>query len=349
VRRLLTALTCGVLSAALLAGPAPAQEAPAAPPKWKTTVFAMVPAPGYPAYVHKQRNGRVYAGTYISSGSTEPSRVFEWSAGGMLLRSWPVPHQRLGADHGVQVANQTRDGRLILLETSRSSVMTLNPKTGKFRRIARIPGGGVPNYATWGPQNALYVTDYSDGVIWKVTRRGKVTRWFDSAALDGVEFGTTGIVYRPGRKDFLISQQTSTAGGSPTNGHLFRLSTRSGGRAGALSTLWTSGPGELPDGFGIGRSGHVYIAMAGLTAQLVELSASGTELDRFPDAPYTGDNGSEIPFDTPCSATFSGTTVLVANQSAVAGDATHQAVLAVEVGERGRPPYLPKKAVFPHR
>jgi hypothetical protein len=348
VKRLLTALACGALGAGLLAGPAPAAQA--APPKWKTTVFAMVPSPGYPAYVHKQRNGRVYAGTYVNSGSTEPSRVFEWSPGGMLLRSWAVPHQALDADHGVQVANQTRDGRLVVLETSRSLVMTLDPRTGKFRRIARIPGGGVPNYASWGPQNALYVTDYADGVIWKVTRRGKVSRWFDSTSLDGVEFGTTGIVYRPGRRDFLISQQTSADGGSsPTNGHLFRLTTRSGGRAGTLSTLWTSGPGELPDGFGIGRSGHVYIAMAGLTAQLVELSASGIELDRFPETPFTGENGSKIPFDTPCSATFSGTQVLVANQSAVQGDAAHQAVLAVEVGERGRPPYLPRKAMFVRR
>ena len=76
--------------------------------------------------------------------------------------------------------------------------------------------------------------------------------------------------------------------------------------------------------------------MAGLTAQLVELSATGEELDRFPDAPLTGDNGSPIPFDTPCSATFLGTKVLVANQSAIFGDAGHQAILAVEVGERGR-------------
>ncbi len=82
--------------------------------------------------------------------------------------------------------------------------------------------------------------------------------------------------------------------------------------------------------------------MAGLTAQLVELSATGKELDRFPDLPFTGDNGSPIPFDTPCSATFLGTKVLVANQSAIAGDAGHQAILAVEVGERGRATYLPK-------
>jgi len=38
--------------------------------------------------------------------------------------------------------------------------------------------------------------------------------------------------------------------------------------------------------------------------------------------------------------------VLVANQSAVAGDASHQAVLDVEVGEPGLPAYLPTTASF---
>jgi hypothetical protein len=60
----------------------------------------------------------------------------------------------------------------------------------------------------------------------------------------------------------------------------------------------------------------------------------------------TGANGSPVPFDTPCSATFVGTHVLVANQSAIAGDAAHQAILKVYVGERGRAPYLPKGAHF---
>ena len=67
---------------------------------------------------------------------------------------------------------------------------------------------------------------------------------------------------------------------------------------------------------------------------------------RFPEAPLAGDNGSPVPFDTPCSATFLGTRVLVANQSAVAGDASHQAILSVHVGEKGRAPYLPRSAVF---
>lgn len=337
-RLLLLLLTC-----VLVTPVAPAQAAES----FETTVFAKVPAPGYPAYVLVHRNKRVYAGTYAAVEDGTPSRVFEWSRQGTLLRSWPVPGQQAGADHGVQVANQTRSGLLVVLDTSTSTVRTLNTKTGRWRTVATLPGA-VPNYATWGPGGALFVTDYGAGRIWKVGRRGNATVWFTSPALEGaLGFGTTGIVFRKRERDLLITQQTTADGGgvTPTQGFLYRLPVERGGRPGEIETLWTSQPGDLPDGFGIGRrTGHLYVALAGLSNQIVELDANGAEVDRFPDLPLAGDNGSTIPFDTPCSATFLGTRILVANQSAIQGDASHQAILAVEVGERGRKPFLPRRA-----
>lgn len=340
MKRLLLAL---VLALAV-AVPAPA----AAPEKWDTQVFALVPAPGFPAYVHAHTNGRVYAGSYVDSGSTVPSRVWEWRGDGTLLRSWQVPGD-VSVDHGVQVAHQTRDGELVLLETSKRRVLTLDIRTGRFRTVATFPEGAVPNYATWGPRGALLVTDYADGVIWRVPPGGGTpARWFESAALSGaIDFGTTGIRYRPGQRDVLITQQTVTDGSDlPTNGALYRLPVSAKGKPGEIETLWTSQPGDLPDGFGIGRSGHIYVALAGLSNQLVELTPQGEEVERFPEVPLTGDNGSPVPFDTPCSATFLGKRVLVANQSAIAGNASHQAILEVYVGERGRAPYLPRTARF---
>lgn len=363
MRRLLALLA----ALALVAPTAPAGAAPARE-KWDTRVFAHVQSPGYPAYAFVHRNGRVYAGTYTNpQGDSQRSRVFEWSRGGTLLRSWTVPGQHLSQDHGVQVANADAHGRLVLLEKSTSSVMTLNIRTGHFRTWATLPdlptcapgttGPGcspnaadypaIPNYATWGPGGALYVSDYGQAVIWKIPRGSVRPRvWFASAQLDGSEFGTAGLVYRPGRRDLLISQQsTATDGTVPTDGKLYRLPIRSSGRPGRLSTLWTSSPGDLPDGFGIARSGHVYVANAGLSNQLVELGPGGREIARFPQVPGTGENGSAIPFDTPSSATFLGSRVLVANQSFF-GDTSHHAVLDVEVGERGRAPYLPRSAYW---
>ena len=110
-----------------------------------------------------------------------------------------------------------------------------------------------------------------------------------------------------------------------------------------MRALWTSRPGDLPDGFGIARSGRIYLANAGLSNQLVVLSPKGEELERFPELPIGGDNGSEIPFDTPSSATFVGRRVLVANQSFL-GDTSHHAVLDVYVGERGAPVWIPSSA-----
>ena len=347
VRRTATGALAALLAAVLLAVVPAASPVVAKPgdEKWKTRVFAQVPSPGYPAYVHRHTNGRVYAGTYVA-GDRQRSRVFEWSRGGTLLRSWTVPGQRLDADHGVQVAHQTRDGRLVLLETSRRRLLTLDVRTGRFRTIATFPKGSVPNYATWGPRN-LFVSDYAQGVVWRVRRSGAVERWFSGPELVGVAgFGTTGIVYRPGRRDFLITQQTTSDGSAdPTSGKLLRLRLRKQG-PGPISTLWTSRPTDLPDGFGIGRSGHVYVAMVGLTQQLVELTATGDEVGRFPEVPFLGENGSPIPFDSPSNATFHGRSVLVANQSAVLGDASHQAILRVEVGERGKAPHLPRSATF---
>jgi sugar lactone lactonase YvrE len=331
----------------LLLGVAPSTSAAPAPadPSFRTRVFSLVPPPGHPAYVHVGRNGRVYAGTY-ESGDARPSRVLEWRADGTLLRSWTVPGQRLDGTQGVQVANETRGGRLVLLETSTRALLTLDVRTGRFRRVATFPRGAVPNYATWGPRH-LFVSDYAHGVVYRVSPTGRVQRWFASPALEGVAgFGTAGLVYRPRQHDLLVTQQTVADGSTaPTNGRLYSLPLRHG-RPGALRTLWTSRPTDLPDGFGIGRSGRIYVALAGLANQLVRLSPTGRELGRFPDVPLTGDNGSPVPFDTPCSATFLGTRVLVANQSAVQGDATHQAILSVEVGEAGAPPYVPRAARF---
>ena len=185
-------------------------------------------------------------------------------------------------------------------------------------------------------------------MLFRSTRDGRVSPWLRSPALDGVaEFGTTGLRYQPGRRAFLVTQQTISTGATlPTNGGLYRIPIDPSGAPGTPDLLWTSQPTDLPDGFGVARSGHVYIAMSGLTNRIVELDAAGRELDSFPGVPGTGENGSPIPFDTPCSATFLGSRILVANQSAVQGDASHMGILDVEVGEPGRAPWVPASAGF---
>ena len=78
---------------------------------------------------------------------------------GTLLRSWAVPGQDLeGGEHGVQVAAQTRSGRLVVLDTTTSRILTLNVTTGRWRTVATLPEGSVPNYATWAPAGSTSPT-----------------------------------------------------------------------------------------------------------------------------------------------------------------------------------------------
>ena len=343
---------------------APAASSEPGPPRerWDTRVFSKVPQPGYPAFVHAHPNGRLYGGTYTNpKGDSERSRVFEWTRRGTLLRSWTVPGQDLDEPRGVQVATSDAAGRLVLLEKSTSRVLRLNTRTGRFSAYSKVrdlptcstgakpcspnvdDGPAIPNFAAWGPRGQLYVTDYGQAVIWRIPPGGGRARpWFTDAQLDGGEFGTTGLLLSPNRRSLLVAQQTRQQGPTPTQGHLYRLPIRNGKGTG-LRTLWTSRPTDLPDGFGIGRSGKIYLANAGLTNQLVVLSPRGEELERFPEAPGAGENGSAIPFDTPSSATFLGKRVMVANQS-FSGEREHHAILDVYVGERGKPVFVPRTA-----
>lgn len=333
--------------------------------RWDTRVLSLVPVPGFPAFVYAHPDGRLYAGSYTDpTGDRSRSRVFEWSRTGTLLRSWTVPGQDLEVPRGVQVALSDSRGRLVLLEKSTARVLLLDVDTGRFRRYATLPdlpictpgqqGGcspnltdkpAIPNFAAWGRHGELYVTDYGQAVIWRVPPGGGAPRvWLADRRLDGVELGTTGLLLAPNRRALLVAQQTSAGLGeaNPTTGRLYRIPIRDG-RPGRMRSLWESRPGDLPDGFGVAESGRIYLANAGPSQQLVVIDPDGTEVERFPQLPGTGENGSPVPFDTPSSATFEGRRVLVANQSFL-GNRDHHAVLDVWVGERGAPVFIPEGA-----
>ena len=264
--------------------PPPAQAAD----EWETTVFAKVPSPGFPAYVFVHRNKRVYAGTYAAVAASTPSRVFEWSRHGTLLRSWAVPGQQPGAEHGVQVrqpdplraAGRARhldldgphprhpdravaDGRPPARR--RAQLRHLGPGRGALRhRLRRRPDleGRPP-----GP---------GQGVV-------------HLPALQGAEtFGTTGIVFRKRERDLLITQQTTADGGgvTPTQGFLYRLPVKRGGRPARSRRCGPPSRATCPTASeSAGGPGTSTSPWRVLSNQIVEIDANGNEVDRFPDQP----------------------------------------------------------------
>jgi sugar lactone lactonase YvrE len=340
-------------------------------PRWDTRVLALVGKPGFPARAYVAPNGRIYEGTYENpSDGSRPSLVREYTGSGTLLHTWTVPGQDLSGGQGVQVATSDSRGRLVLLDRDPARVLLLNPRRTtqrtRFHTYARFPDlppcapgatgpncsptlsddPPVPNYAAWGPGGALYVTDYLQGVIWRVPPGGgKPKIWLADHRFDGNEFGTTGIVLKPNHRTLYVMQQSSAGGGdgNPTTGKLYSVRIGRHARPGPLHRIWESRPVDGPDGFWIARSGRIYVALAG-SNQIAVIGRSGNDLERFPALPGTGSNGSSVPFDTPSSVMFKGTRLIVANQAFFGGDPTHQAILDVEAGERGTPEFIPRRA-----
>ena len=339
---------------------APAASAQRA--RFDTRLFARVPAPGFPAMAYVHPNGRVYAGTYVNpSGSSARSRVFEYEADGTLVRSWTVPGQDLSKDHGVQVATSDARGRLVLLDRTPARALLLDRSRGTFRQYAgfadlapcpplqartdcsptledREP---MANYGAWGPDGSLYVTDFLQGVVWRVPPGGgEAVVWLSDRRLDGGEFGTTGIALSADRRTLLIAQGSSAGLGAlnPTTGKIYATEIQPDGSPGELRQLWESGPADLPDGFAVARSGNLYVPLAGGANQIAVVASDGREVERFPNG--GGDNGSGVPFDTPSSARFLGTRVIVANQS-FTGNRDNQVLLDVETREAGLPELIP--------
>jgi sugar lactone lactonase YvrE len=354
-----------LIAAALLASVVAAAPAAAAErARFDTRLFARVPPPGFPAMAYVHPNGRVYAGTYVNpGGDSSRSRVLEYDDTGTLMRSWTVPSQDLSKDHGVQVTTSDSRGRLVLLDRTPARALLLNRARGTFVQYATFPDLApcpplqartdcsptledrepMANYGAWGPDGSLYVSDFLQGVVWRVPPGGgAAVGWLSDRRLDGGEFGTTGVALSADQRTLLIAQGSSAGLGAlnPTTGKIYAVEIQADGSPGELRQLWESGPADLPDGFTIAASGNLYVPLAGAANQIAVVAPDGHELERFPSSQGDGGNGSPVPFDTPSSARFLGTRLIVANQS-FTGNRDNQALLDVETREPGLTELIP--------
>lgn len=356
------AIAAVAVFAVLVAGAGPAVAA--AP--GHVTVLAPVASPGYPALPHVVGD-RIFEGTYDNpKGDSVASRVFEYSLSGTLLETFTVAGQDLSQPHGVQVAANDALGRLLLLDKTSGRIIRLDPRTGAQSLYSHVPNlplcsssssgtpcspalvdqAPMPDYAAWGPDGALYVTDYQQAVIWRIPPGGGDARiWLADRRLDGGPFGTACITLLPDGHTLLFDQASNGGLGTltPSTGKLYTVAIAANGDPGPLHQLWESDPGDAPDGCALARSGHIYVALVGASNQVVELSSTGQELARFGQQ-YTGVNDSPVPFDSPSGVVFLGSQLLIANQSYFAGDPANQDVLDLETGEPGQPVYVPGRA-----
>lgn len=335
-------------------------------------VLAHVPAPGYPANALVAADGTIYTGTFKSfsaSSDNGPSKVFAFARDGRLLRSYTITAQTPGVPHGVQVAAVDRSGVLYLLDQAPARVLKLDPRTGAqttWATFKSLPacsaaaaagaacsdgsGGNAPepDFAAWGPDGSLYVTDYQQALIWRVAPGGGPgSVWLTDPRFNGMIVGPAGIQLLGDQHTLMLS--TGGGGTNLSTGKLYTIPIAANGRPGSLHQLWESAALEAPDGFAVARSGNIYVALVGPAANaVVEVSPHGQEIARVP-ANAVANDAMAVPFDAPGSVTFDGNDVIVANQSAIQNDTAHMALLDIAVGEPGLPLSLPPAAARPSR
>ena len=263
---------------------------------------------------------------------------------GALIKTLSLQPPVAGQEHGV--AGVALDGNGRLYVAGQQGLMRIDPETGAQSRYASfanlppclplLPGPcsptvldrpPFPNDVAFDAAGNAYVSDSFQATVWRVPPGpGTPQIWCQSASLDGAVFGPNGIRMQPDG-----SGVTVTVTGPP--GGVFALDRV--GSACQVQPVHAYGV-DLPDGLAFGRSGRLYVTLAG-SNQVSVLAPGGAELARY-SGPAARDGGGTVPWDAPASLAIDPVTssLLVVNHALVTGlvDPSRFVVFDVFVDDR---------------
>ena len=194
----------------------------------------------------------------------------------------------------------------------------------------------ITNEMAFDEDGYLYVTDSLQATIFRIEPGGGAPEaWFSSPLLAGnlsapLPFGANGIKVSPDR-DFVYVVETFDPN-DLFSGHIYRIPLVEQPDPEDIETFATFGNFTVPDSLVFGRSGNLYVSLAG-SSQIAVLDEDGAEIRRI-----SGPVGSPIALDGPATMAFddASKSLLVANH-AIFGDPSDFAVLKIYVGEKGDP------------
>jgi sugar lactone lactonase YvrE len=334
-----------LVAALLAAGPA----AGAGRRTGDTRVFAAVPAPGHPEGL-AVRDGVVHVGTHTSAAGNaggEPSRIFRYDLEtGRRIDDIRIEGQNLDKVHGLVGISFGPDGRLYVLDRSPPRLLAFDvsvspPVQTTFATFPDLPrcsmapppcapssnpGDSLVDALVFDEAGGAYVTDVQKATIFRVPPGGGPgTIWFQDPRLDG-SFGVNGIAIDPAGQRVIVAVTISNQPEAANQGSIYSLPVvdRPGPADLTLVHRYPE-PFAAPDGIVYGRSGLLYVALAG-SNQISILDQGGAEVARFP-APVDNTR-QDVPYDTPASLAFDGHgSLLVTNQSYISSVPAHWAVL----------------------
>lgn len=313
-------------------------------------VVASVPLPGFPEGIATHGN-RFYvsgpAGFGLPLGSAFVA-AYDTKTGA-LEATYPITITNPFAGvSGASCLAFGPDGALYVIEPFIGVIrMALDEANTQTVYAPFVPAGpSLLNDLVFDGEGNLYVTDSFAGTIYRVPAGGGIPEvWFTDSRLMGdpaLPFGVNGIRIDKNNKHVYLSV---TAEAGTLDGVIYRLPLVASPSAAELEEFHRFPffvPGEQPavagpDGIAFGKSGKLYVALAG-TSQIAVLGPDGAEV-RY-SGPAATPDGSSIPWANPANIAFDNHTgsLLVTNHaSLVPYDASLFTVFSVYVDDKGQP------------
>lgn len=315
-------------------------------PLGDSRVVARIPAaPGFPEGI-AVRGNTAYVATAARFGTccTPPPGPPEVQAfnlnTGALVRRFVVAHQDPSQDHGLSGLAFDAAGRLYVLDTQWGILRfdpaiapaTIDPATmpgviyaSAFPNLPPcspltpapcspmpLDTPALPNDIVFDAAGVAYVTDSLQSTIWRIPPGGGVPQiFFQDARFNG--FGANGVRLDPSRTNLVLTVTADTL----ARGYVYQLPLASP-TAEHLTVMHTYVLAEAPDNLAFGKSGRLYVALAG-SNQIGVLAPNGIELARY-SGPAKSTQGN-IPYDMPSGVAFDNDAkaLLVNNHSEVLG------------------------------
>ena len=313
-----------------------------------SSVVTPIAAPGYPEGI-ATRGNRFYV-----SGPA----AFGQPLGSAYVRAYDIKTGAFEANYPITITNPFAgmsaascaafgpDGKLYVVEPFVGVIrMDLNPGNTQSVYAAFIPSGpSLLNDLAFDNAGNLYVTDSFAATIYRIPAGGGTpTVWFTDPRLAGdpnVPFGVNGIRFDENYENVYVAV---TAENGTLDGVIYRLPLANP-TAGNLDEFFRypffpSFQLAGPDGIAFGKSGKLYVALAG-TSQISVLRPDGTEEARY-SGPAANPGGSPdpMPWANPANIAFDSQTgsLLVTNHaSLVPFDPNLFCVFSVFVDDKGQ-------------
>lgn len=316
-------------------------------PLGKSAVVTPVDGAGYPEGIAVKGNRFYVAGPATFGLPLGSAYVNAYDVkSGALEESYPITITNPFAGmSGASCAAFGPDGKLYVVEPFVGIIrMELNHKNKQSVYSPFMPAGpSLLNDLAFDDDGNLYVTDSFAATIYRIPAGGGLpVAWFTDPRLAGdpmVPFGVNGIrIDRDNAKVYI----SVTAENLSMNGVIYRLPLVANPAPMMLQEFHRYTPEmglPAPDGIAFGKTGKLYVALAG-TSQISVLRANGTEEARYSGpAKNTCGEPNPLPWANPANIAFDkkGSILVTNHASLVPYDPNLFAVFSVFVNDKGHP------------